>query len=243
MRPPYCEICDVEVDPSDDVSVAFASSPSEASSPEGAAIVGGDDDRGWFCAEHVGAARALTDRSLADAVTVLRGGTGGDPPASEHADRPHRRVPIAPIGPGALSDAFELCLPEICRLFDFDPPPLPLPQSARRRWSPMDGCQPPWCPYVDEWWREGITEEMRVRISSSASHWNDDDVANCSAGLAIWRHRRAGGEELVCSLGAYGADTGTGRPFVDTLSLSRLGPRHDAALALVVDLVGPGEGP
>ena len=105
----------------------------------------------------------------------------------------------------------------------------------------MDGCQPPWCPYVDEWWREATTADLRVRISSSASHWDDDEIANSSAGVAIWR-RRNGGERLLFRIGAYSTGSRTGRPVVEELSLSTLTAPHRAGLALVVDLLAPAAG-
>lgn len=98
MRPPECEVCGSEADPTADALVRFA--PTDASlawrARAGAGMVGHPPDVGWFCTRHLAQARALRTATLADAVAELR--RGEPPPARPVPDdgAPAGRTRVAP---------------------------------------------------------------------------------------------------------------------------------------------------
>ncbi len=77
----------------------------------------------------------------------------------------------------------------------------PAPEGRQwRTWSPMDGAQPPWCPFVDEYRATQTVGDLVVELSTSAPHWNDQEPSDpfvlltvMRAGVAVarWWGRRA----------------------------------------------------
>ncbi|MEZ5250463.1 MAG: hypothetical protein R2713_15005 [Ilumatobacteraceae bacterium] len=84
-----------------------------------------------------------------------------------------------------------------------------LERRTDRRWSPMDGAVPPWCPFTDSTFDEGVAADgTPVRVQVVLEHWNEDDVANATVSMSIG--------DLV-SISVHGSDRG-GRD-VDNLAL------------------------
>ena len=89
----------------------------------------------------------------------------------------------------------------------------------------MDGALPPWCPFTDSTFDEGVAADgTPVQVQVVLEHWNEDDVANATASLSI-------GDQVWISV--HGSDRG-GRE-VDNLALWR--PTTPAVVAVVATLV------
>lgn len=96
-----------------------------------------------------------------------------------------------------------------------------LERRTDRRWSPMDGAVPPWCPFTDSTFDEGVAADgTPVRVQVVLEHWNEDDVANATVSMSIG--------DLV-SISVHGSDRG-GRD-VDNLALWR--PTTPTVVAVV----------
>ncbi len=84
----------------------------------------------------------------------------------------------------ATIDTFVDKLPVFLEVFDLDVV-AELEHSTKRTWNPMDGAQPPDCPFTDDVRRDWRDDRVWVDLTSSATHWNEHSVANRSANLLI----------------------------------------------------------
>ncbi|MEM9610547.1 MAG: hypothetical protein AAGA99_24250 [Actinomycetota bacterium] len=233
MRAPYCEICDVEVVPGDDAFVTFA--PETPIEPSIGQLGLEHDTRRWFCPEHIDRARARSHRPPWVALVELSLDADVEAGRSPHDGEAYVSVPIGEWPLSEARAALEACAPEILALLDMPPAPRPLHWSGRRSWSPMDGVEPPWCPYGDEAWGEVVTERYRLRISTSANHWDDERVANSAADLTV-RWRGSGTRERL-HLSISSASQVTPTPIVDHLVVGTIDTVHLRAARLVLDLL------
>lgn len=75
MKPPICELCGDRFDPDSGELLEFERAASDAEWYERAEaddFVGHPPNVAWFCAEHSARARTLTDRTLIDALEMMR---------------------------------------------------------------------------------------------------------------------------------------------------------------------------
>lgn len=220
VRPPVCEICDADLDPADVDGGLVTFQPDDDSrdwrrrAAEEPGFVGHQPDTGWFCGAHIAAARdAARTLTFPEGMRQLRG-------ASDQAELQWMEWSLTPVDAHAFAASLCSFLPALFEAIGLGAAPT-LEQRTERRWNPMDGTQPPWCPYTDTTVDAGVgADGTSAELSVVMNHWNDDDVANASVSLAV-------GDHLWIS--AYRAD-GAGRD-VDTLRLRR--PTTDAVVALV----------
>ena len=214
-------------------------------------FVGHPPDTGWFCGAHIAAARdAARTLSFPEGMRRLR--AGGDPsdataPGLERAPDLEPDLVGIELGSGrpvasddlglqwvewtltpvdALTFAASLrsSLSPLYEALGIGSAPT-LEQRTDRRWNPMDGAQPPWCPFTDTTVDAGIgADGTPVEMQVVLNHWNEDEVANASVSLTI-------GDRV--SISAFRAD-GSGRD-VDTVRLRR--PTTAGAVAAVVALL------
>jgi hypothetical protein len=172
MRPPVCDVCDRDLANAGG-SVRFQPRPSDTRWRERAAepgFVGHPPDTGWFCAQHVEAARELAGeltidaalRALTDAGDdTARGSTVDDLGGLERHWRDRFAEVAERIGLGAAE----------------------VQTSEDRRWTPMDGTQPPWCPFVLTSLRSAAVEGQSLELRYERAHWSEDDLARASVEL------------------------------------------------------------
>jgi hypothetical protein len=109
-----------------------------------------------------------------------------------------------------LARSFREVLPELFAALDLGEPPT-LEAYTHRNWTPMDGAQPPYCPFDDNFvWSGTGVDGTTVRVDVEVVHWNEDDVHSARVSLAIGPH---------VSISAYGPNGGGRR--LHTLWLSR----------------------
>jgi hypothetical protein len=102
---------------------------------------------------------------------------------------------------------------------------LALDTRTDRTWNPMDGAEPPYCPFTDTTVNTGRSADGTVAtLRMVLEHWNDTDVSSATLSLSIG--------DLV-SISAYGP-TGGGRT-ITTVRLYR--PTTPAVVDLVAELV------
>lgn len=82
--------------------------------------------------------------------------------------------------------------------------------NTSRAWSPMDGAQPPWCPWVDHADATLRHGDWTFRVTSSVSHWNEAEVSGAHVALTVTH-----GEATVL----YARCFTDGSPAVDHLDL------------------------
>jgi hypothetical protein len=125
-----------------------------------------------------------------------------------------------------LAGAFRGALPALFEALQLGEPPA-LVTRTTRTWSPMDGAQPPYCPFTDSTFHEGATADgTGVVVQVVLEHWNDDDVSNATVSLSIGDH---------VSISA-GSPTGGGRT-ARSVWLHR--PTTAAVVRVVDQLVAP----
>ena len=181
MRPPSCEVCGVDFDDTADRLVTFVLEPGSGRSTAARAerAVEHPENQGWFCGVHVEAARALAATStLAEAVRAMRSGDANrmpdpSPPTTELA------------GPSweAVAQRLRSALPALAAAIGLDDV-RPVTESTRE-WTPMDGAEPPWCPYIDRVTTVIEREGASVRLVVERAHWNDDELARADVRLAV----------------------------------------------------------
>lgn len=229
-----CEICDADLDPSAGEGGLVTFQPDGRSrewrrrAAEEPGFVGHPPDTGWFCAAHVEAAReAARTRTLGDALADfdLSGAELGTGELCERDVHDVRWVQwrMTAVEAHVLAGSLRDLVPALFDALGLGEPPK-LETRTNRRWTPMDGAEPPWCPYTDSTFHEGTADDgTPVAVQVVLEHWNDDDVANAIASLSI-------GDLVYVS--AYG--DGCGGRVVDTLCLHR--PTTPAIVALVSPL-------
>lgn len=87
-----------------------------------------------------------------------------------------------------------------------------LEHSTDRSWSPMDGAQPPDCPFEDRTTWSAAVDGIEVVIRYRSTHWSEESVSGRAASLLI----HSGGAEPLLSLSAV--DACDGSPVSLTLS-------------------------
>jgi hypothetical protein len=242
-----CEICDADLDPADTDGGLVTFLPDDRSrawhrrAAEEPGFVGHPPDTGWFCAAHIAAARAAA-RTLTfpEGMRQLRAGAAPEDASSPElvgADEGSARVvstddpglqwlewTMPPTDADTFAASLRSALPALFEALGLGSMPS-LERRTDRRWNPMDGAQPPWCPYTDTTVDAGFAADgTAVDLQIVLNHWNEDEVANASVSLTI-------GDAL--SISAF-ASNGGGRA-VDTLRLRH--PTSEAVVAVVVGLV------
>lgn len=128
-----------------------------------------------------------------------------------------------PVGAHAFAASLHSTLPSLFEALGLGPAPS-LERRTDRRWTPMDGAEPPWCPFTDTTVDAGIADDgSPISLEIVLNHWNEDEIANASVSLTIGDRVR---------LSAYGSVDGGD---VDTLRLRR--PTTAAVVAAVSTLV------
>jgi hypothetical protein len=172
VRPPLCDVCDADIDPTDPASLV--------------SCVRAADDRGlgdlpghpahqlWLCEAHrdEGAALAVS-RTAAQVVAALR--EHPEPKADDEDDSAM-----------ALHDAVALLRGAVDRLAgEHGVADAERERTEAREWTPMDHVEPPWCPYVDRRRVRVARDGVELELAEEYAHWNDDELARASATLSL----------------------------------------------------------
>lgn len=208
MKPPICEVCGDRFDPATGRLVTFlATAASDAfdKRAEQPGFVGHRPNTGWFCSAHVDQARryaALMTRSAAvqeirdtaasevaredqSTTEALRSG------ALQATDEASTAIvwQLAPVKNSAVLQVFLDLVPVLFTMHGLSRPPA-LEVSSRRNWNPIDGAQPPDCPYDDQVRHEALASDGRplVSVHSDQAHWNDNDISNVASHLFVNVH-------------------------------------------------------
>lgn len=199
MRPPECDICGKAAE--DLVRFAPRASDREWRENADAALEAGHPpDSAWLCETHAARSRELpTDTTIDQALAALSDRQQQGP--KQRSPKPRRPTtqppqtpasagvtPITPTEIGAferhLRDVFTATA-EAMGMTDVRPTTV-----DDRRWMPMDGSEPPDCPYVDESVREAHDPTRSLTLRFERSHWNGDQIARASVTLAGYQAQR-----------------------------------------------------
>jgi hypothetical protein len=175
MRPPECAVCGDEFTAPDGRLVTFAERDSDRQWRERVAaerMVGHPPNVEWFCGVHAQAALALAGETIEVAMRALTATTAA--------------VQQLTIAPRAIDDLLGLFRERMPALVG---EPAASASRARtssdRRWTPTDGAQPPYCPYVDL----DITTLTgllgSVEVHWDRAMWNDAEPARRTATLIV----------------------------------------------------------
>jgi hypothetical protein len=165
MRPPECDLCGAAADE----LLTFATTPEGAawharSAADG--LPGHPPDAHWLCTTHLEPLRPLRHLTWHEA---------------RERTRPRPRTV------DAIAHALIDRLPDLLhRLGGPAGQPAPSPRSERS-WTPMDGAQPPWCPFTDRLTAELASDGWRLQVECTRNHWNDEEVANANVSLTVQR--------------------------------------------------------
>ncbi len=219
MRPPACAVCGDEFDPTDGRLVTFAERDTDRQWRERVAatgMVGHPPNVEWFCGTHADAAAALAGDTIDVALRALT------------ADAASPRLPIAPCEIEVLLRRFRDRMPVLVG----DDAAVATTETERT-WSPMDGSQPPNCPYVDL----DITTMQGPLATSELrwdrAMWNDNEAARRTVTLVVEPHD---GER--CSVSATvgaGFEGSVGSTATEVLVLGEPWP---SVRALIEELIG-----
>lgn len=250
--PPVCEICDADLDPATGGGGLVTFQPDDRSrewrqrAAEERGFVGHPPDTGWFCAAHIDAARQVA-RTLPfpEGMRTLRAGVAAGPATNGDfapdlvgvqlgsgrlvtSDPPDLRWvewTLVPTDAHTFASSLRSALPALLEAVGLAAAAT-LEQRTERHWNPMDGAQPPWCPFTDTTFDSGLDADGEpIELQVVLNHWNEDEVADASVSLTI-------GDRM--SVRAFTTSAGNGRD-VDTLRLRR--PTTAAAIAAVATLV------
>lgn len=226
MRPPVCEVCDGVVDETGGL-VRFQ--PDDRSrewrrrAETEVGFVGHPPDTGWFCGVHIDVARdaALTS-SFSDGMRVVQE-RARRVEAGEDLQPEWLEWGIADVDVHALAGVLLAALPTLFVALQLGEVPT-IETRTERRWNPMDGAEPPFCPFTDTTVHEGASGHgSSIEVSVVLSHWSEDEVASAHLTMSI-------GDRLW--IGAFGSDGG-GRA-MRTLRLHH--PTSDAVAEIVARL-------
>lgn len=172
MRPPECEACGLEFVPDDGAAVRCLPTPASQAwrdRAESDGVVGHPPDVGWFCGEHAPAARRWAEaHTLSEVIAAVRRGHAAAEP---------------PSGMDGLHARLRDMLPELAATVGLDP--AGIKAASRRSWSPMDGVEPPWCPFVDYVTHEAGRDDLRLALEREVAHWSQDEPARTSLTLSL----------------------------------------------------------
>ncbi len=185
MRPPECAVCGDEFTAPDGRLVTFAERDSDRQWRERVAaerMVGHPPNVEWFCAVHADAAAVLTGLTIDAALTELkRKGADGAARPSQDDSWPHIvTVPIAPTDIELIRSRFADLMPAL--VGDVEAVPS---TTSRRNWTPMDGAQPPYCPFDDVDATTLSGPLATAVLTWDRAMWNDDDPARRTAQLNV----------------------------------------------------------
>lgn len=174
-------MCGVDLDDTADRLVTFVLDPGSGRSTAatGERSVGHPENQGWFCDGHVEAARARAASStLIAAVRAVRSGEASgmlapSPPPAESGEPSWE----------AVAQRLRSALPELAAEIGLEGV-RPVTESTRE-WTPMDGAEPPWCPYVDRVTTVVERDGARVSLVIERAHWNDDELARADVRLTV----------------------------------------------------------
>lgn len=202
-------MCGDEFEAADGRLVTFAERDDDRQWRERAAaerMVGHPPNLEWFCARHADAAAALAEATV-------------DVALSELAAVRERLIEVA-IPPTTI-ELIRGLLADLMPTIVGDADALPS-TTSRRSWSPMDGAQPPYCPFdvVDVTTMTG--PKATAVLTWDRAMWNDDDPARLTVRLTV---TPAGAEE-------YSVNATVGPGFEGSIGLA-------ATRLLVLGAVGP----
>ncbi len=190
MRPPLCDVCDADVDPAHPASLV--SCVREADDPGLGGLPGHPAHQLWLCEAHRERGAALgASRTAAEVVAALREHPESDTNASGLAQRlaaARARIEASTVActPIALDDAVDVLRRAFDRLSEeHDLARVEPERTEAREWTPTDGAEPPWCPYVDRRRALIARDGVELELAEEYAHWNDDELARASATLSL----------------------------------------------------------
>jgi hypothetical protein len=99
---------------------------------------------------------------------------------------PERAMLARPAPASELADRFLAAAPAL--LEALGAPGATAPGWVRSRtWSPMDGAQPPECPFEDRWTARWAHDGWDVSVSANVARWNEREISNADAGVHVAR--------------------------------------------------------
>jgi hypothetical protein len=191
MRPPECAVCGDEFTAPDGRLVTFAERDADRQWRERVAaerMVGHPPNVEWFCGVHAEAALALAGETIDVAMRALTATAAA--------------VQQLTIVPRAIDDLLHLFRERMPALVG---EPAASASRARttsdRTWTPTDGAQPPYCPYVDLDVTTLTGRLGSIELRWDRAMWNDTEPARRTATLIV---EPANGER--CSVSATVGD-------------------------------------
>lgn len=162
MRPPSCDVCDADVDPTETNALVACVPADRVPTDADADLPGHPEHLVWLCARHREQGRALaSSRTALQVVAALR----------EH---PGLTEVVALLRRAFDRLAVDLGLDDIER-----------ERTEAREWTPMDNAEPPWCPYVDRRGLRVARNGVELELREELAHWNDDELARASVTLSV----------------------------------------------------------
>lgn len=223
MRPPECAVCGDEFEASDGRLVTFAERESDRQWRERAAasaMVGHPPNVEWFCGRHAAAAAALVDRAIDVALSVLAEAEAPLEPNPSAAPDPRPELVTIAIAPTDIERVRSLMT---ALLPDLVGEPYSAPSTtSRRSWSPMDGAQPPYCPYDDVDVTTVVGPVATAVLTWDRAMWNDDDPARLT--VQLWVTPATGDDYSVSATVGAGFEGSTGMSATRLLLIGEPGP-------------------
>jgi len=232
MRPPECAVCGDEFTAPDGRLVTFAERDSDRQWRERVAaerMVGHPPNVEWFCGVHAVAACALAGETIDVALTALkRQSADDDARPLRHDSWPNIvKVPIAPTDIELMRSLFADLMPALVGDSEATPS-----TTSRRNWTPMDGAQPPYCPYDDVDVTTLSGPLATAVLTWDRAMWNDDDPARRTAQLSA---TPVDAEEYsVSATVGSGFEGSVGSAATQVLLLGTPGPELQALLDTLV---------
>jgi hypothetical protein len=200
-------VCDVDIDPSSGAGGLVTFQPDDHSREvrrrfEEEGLVGHPPDTEWFCTAHVDLAREVaTTWTLPDGLREVEARSRTIDPLMRTPPGSEMRWVQWDLD-GVVADdvlvVLRRALPSL--VAEATGSDLPgLQEATERRWSPMDGAQPPWCPFTETTELRGALDDATtIVLRTERAQWNEDDVSSVSISLTI------GDQVSVVAFGATG---------------------------------------
>lgn len=221
VRPPQCDVCGADASNEDGGLVTFAPLASDVEWHERAnrgEVVGHPPNVAWVCGLHIDEARSLAPtHGLRPALERLRRTF-----AAESVEKTGDRPGIVPIEIGALERRLRDLFAEVAASVGLGH--APVSKTEDRRWTPMDGAEPPDCPFTDISVREASDGSRHLTLTFERAHWNPHEIARASLTLAAHGH----GADVNFRVSASTPDSGSLK--VDSLATKGAVPEPLTAL-------------
>ncbi len=179
MRPPICVICHTDFRHSTKKGEMIEFKLSEKDKEynqrfKQKGFVGHPAGKEWFCGKHIEAARKYQHLTLSEAIERIKN------PISPT----QLTIKITPTYPITLFTLINKNLSSLSKLLNISGDTKPI-LNQKKKYTPIDGCQPPFCPFTLEKKQEISTRDIQIISRYEANYWNEDKLANASLHLFV----------------------------------------------------------